>query len=196
MSSAPVLRELVAALDHAGISYMVVGSFASNLYGTGRGTQDIDLVISAEADRVCALLNLLPKAQYYFDIDTAVDASRRKSMFNILHMERGWKIDIIFEKPTPFHRQAFLRRVQAEIEGVPLFASKAEDVIISKLDWAKMGESSRQIEDVAGILKVQKKALDYSEIEKWVRELGLAKEWSRARQLAGVPDEPGFGSTG
>jgi hypothetical protein len=57
-------------------------------------------------------------------------------------------------------------------------------VIISKLEWAKMGESSRQLEDIAGVLKVQKDKLDFSYIEKWVAELGLASEWSRARRMA------------
>jgi hypothetical protein len=37
-----------------------LGSFAGNLYGTGRGTQDIDLVISASANQIQVLLSLLP----------------------------------------------------------------------------------------------------------------------------------------
>lgn len=186
MSSAPVLRELVDALNHAGISYMVVGSFASNLYGTGRGTQDIDVVVSANADQIRASLNGFPKNQYYFDVDAALEACRRKSMFNILDMERGWKIDIIFQKPGAFHQQAFSRRRAAQIEGVDVFALTPEDVIISKLEWAKMGESTRQLEDIAGVLKVQKDKLDRPYIEKWVAELGLAAQWSQARQLAGL----------
>jgi predicted nucleotidyltransferase len=186
MSSAPVFRKIVAALDQAGIPYMVVGSFASNLYGAGRATLDIDLVVSANADQIRALLSLLPKAQYYYDVDAAVEACRRKSMFNILDMDRGWKIDIIFQKPGAFHQQAFLRRTAAQIDQVDLFAAKAEDVIISKLEWSKMGGSLRQIEDVAGILKVQGDALNYAEIEKWAKQLGLDQQWAAARGAAGL----------
>ena len=186
MSSAPVLRELVAALDHADISYMVVGSFASNLYGTGRGTQDIDVVVSANADQIRTSLNGLSKNQYYFDVDAALEACRRKSMFNILDMERGWKIDIIFQKSGAFHQQAFSRRRAAQIEGVDVFALTPEDVIISKLEWAKMGASLRQIEDVAGVLKVQQNSLDRSYVEKWITKLELTSEWARARQAAGL----------
>ena len=105
-------------------------------------------------------------------------------MFNILDMERGWKIDLIFEKPSAYHQQAFQRRTAAEIELVPLFAATAEDTIIAKLERAKMGESTRQIEDVAGILKVQTTLLDRSYIEKWVRELGLDSQWKHARRIA------------
>jgi len=186
MSPAEVFREITAALAQARIPYMVVGSFASNLYGTGRGTQDIDLVISATPDQIQVLLGLLPKARYYFDLDDALTACRRKDMFNILDMERGWKIDLIFEKPSPYHQQAFQRRTAAQIEQVPLFAATAEDTIISKLEWAKMGESFRQIEDVAGILKVSGSLLDLAYVEKWIAELGLTEQWERASNAAGL----------
>jgi hypothetical protein len=186
MSYTQVFQEVVRALDRASIPYMVVGSFASNLYGTGRGTQDIDLVISASPAQLPSLLSFFPKTDYYFDLDTAVEAARRKSMFNVLDMARGWKIDFIFLKPTPYHQEAFSRRTPAQIALVPLFAATAEDVIVSKLEWAKMGASLRQIEDVAGVLKVQQGALDRPYIEKWVAELGLASEWSQARQAAGL----------
>jgi hypothetical protein len=42
------------------------------------------------------------------------------------------------------------------------------------------GGSLRQIEDVAGILRVQTD-LDRPYIEKWVRELGLGDQWAAAR---------------
>ena len=92
----------------------------------------------------------------------------------------------IFQKPGPFHQQAFLRRTAAQIDGVDVFALTAEDVVISKLEWAKMGESLRQLEDIAGVLKVQKNLLDRPYVEKWVNDLGLSAEWHRARQLAGL----------
>src|SRR5215472_6373858 len=116
MNSAEVFCEIVGALDNAHIPYMVVGSFASNLYGTGRATQDIDLVVSATPEQVRSFLSLLPTNKYYFELNTALDACRRKDMFNILDMEMGWKIDVIFEKPSAYHRQAFQRRTAAEIE--------------------------------------------------------------------------------
>ena len=186
MSSGEILREVTAALDQARIPYMVVGSFASNLYGTGRGTQDIDIVISATQDQLRSLLSLIPKSKYFFDLETALKACRDKDMFNILDMERGWKIDLIFMKPSAYHQQAFQRRTAAEIEQVPLFAATAEDTIISKMEWGKLGGSSRQIEDVAGILQVRGEELDRIYIEKWVHELGLTSQWQRARQAAGL----------
>jgi hypothetical protein len=105
-------------------------------------------------------------------------------MFNILDMKSGWKIDLIFLKPDAYHQEAFLRRVPAEVEGVPVIASTAEDLILAKLDWARMGESLRQVQDVAGVLKVRKSLLDFPYIEKWVAVLGLTDQWLHARQIA------------
>jgi predicted nucleotidyltransferase len=186
MSSKEILSEIIAALNQARIPYMVVGSFASTLHGAGRATFDIDLVVSAAPEQIRALLGILSQAKYYYDLDAALAACRRKDMFNILDMESGWKIDIIFEKAAPYHRQAFQRRTPAEIEQVPLVAATAEDTIIAKLEWAKMGESSRQIEDVAGILKIRGALLDRTYIEKWIQELELSSQWNQARKLAGL----------
>jgi hypothetical protein len=186
MSASKIFREAVAALEQADIPYMLTGSFASNLYGTGRATQDIDLVIAASPDQMRVLRSFFPGSNYYFDLPQAIEAAQQRSMFNVLDMVYGWKVDLIFLKPGAYHQEAFRRRVPAEIEGVPVIATTAEDLILAKLDWARMGESMRQIQDVVGILKVRKEKLDIAYIEKWVAELSLDTEWARARQLAGL----------
>jgi hypothetical protein len=48
------------------------------------------------------------------------------------------------------------------------------------------GESSRQIEDVAGILRVSGASLDHPYLDKWVANLDLTEHWNRARVLAGL----------
>lgn len=183
MSSAKVLREVTAALDQAGIPYMLTGSFASTLHGAGRATQDIDLVISATADQLRKFESVLPE-HYHRDLTSALEALKHRSMFNILDMEYGWKIDLIFQKPGAYAQQAFSRRGPAESDGVPVTASTPEDLVISKLEWAKMGESLRQIDDVAGVLNVRGDQLDFPYIEKWVKELGLDEQWAAAQARA------------
>ena len=184
MSVAKVFREVTGALEQTSIPYMLTGSFAGNLYGTGRATQDIDLVISASPAQMQSLQKLFPKTDYYFDLQKAFDAAKQKSIFNILDIAHGWKIDLIFLKPDAYHQEAFQRRVPAEFEGIPIVASTAEDLVLAKLDWARMGESIRQIRDVACILKVRKNELDLAYVEKWIRELGLTEQWAHAQQLA------------
>ena len=60
----------------------------------------------------------------------------------------------------------------------------AEDTIIAKLEWAKVGSSERQLRDVAGILRVRAAQLETSYIERWVEELKLREQWNAALAIA------------
>jgi hypothetical protein len=73
------------------------------------------------------------------------------------------------------------RRAITKILGMDVPTATAEDTIIAKLEWAKLGASDRQLEDVAGILRVRGADLDLDYIEHWVIDLGLAEQWRRAR---------------
>jgi hypothetical protein len=72
-----------------------------------------------------------------------------------------------------------------EIQGTHLFVASVEDVIIAKLEWAKRAQSQRQIEDAAGIIRIQRDSLDRSYLEKWIQDLDLAEEWETAQRVAG-----------
>lgn len=186
MNYAEVLRSIVPKLEQSEIPYMVTGSIAAAYYGLNRTTYDLDIVISATADKLKNLIELLPKDQYYAVLQDALDAYRHRSMFNVLDTTSGWKIDFILTKPARFHEEAFQRRLAVAFDGVPTSVISAEDLILSKLEWAKMGESERQVRDAAVVLEKRRDKLDASYIQKWVSQLGIAAEWARARQLAGL----------
>ena len=109
-------------------------------------------------------------------------------MFNIIDLATGWKIDLIIRKSRAFSGEEFRRRQRIELQDLALFVASAEDVIISKLEWSKLAQSRRQIEDVAGILRMRWESLDHSYLEKWLRELGLKTEWEDARRVAGISE--------
>src|ERR1700675_3301932 len=167
MSAPEVLRRITMALDQAGIAYMLTGSFAGAHYGTPRSTQDIDLVIEATAEQLRTFIQSLPGKEYYADLDAALDSHRRESLFNIIDLTTGWKIDLIFRKSRPFSREEFGRRQLVSVQGLRLFVANAEDVIVAKLEWAKLGKSERQIDDVAAILRVRWEALDRPYLDRW-----------------------------
>ena len=186
MTAEDVFRRVVGALDHAGIPYMLTGSFASSFHGVPRATQDIDIVISPAPDQLRALVRLLPDSEYYVDEEAALDAQRRQSQFNVIDFATGWKIDLIIRKSRPFSREEFDRRSLVEFEGMRLAIATAEDVLIAKLEWAKLSDSQRQIEDTAGILRIRGSELDREYIHKWVRQLNLLEQWETACRAAGV----------
>jgi hypothetical protein len=102
VSAADFLARLAALLEAAGIPYMVAGSFASTFHGVARATQDLDLVVDPTSAALDAFLASLDPDAYYVDPDTARDALRRRSLFNVIDMATAWKADLIIRKARPF----------------------------------------------------------------------------------------------
>jgi hypothetical protein len=188
MSFPQVLLRVTTALDQAGVAYMLSGSFASAYYGTPRSTQDIDLVIVATPAQLRIFIERLPSGEYYADVEAALEAHRRESLFNIIDLATGWKIDMILRKSRPYSHEEFGRRQPLNVQGVSLFVASAEDVIIAKLEWSKLAQSQRQIEDVAGILRIRWNLLEHSYLRRWIRELQLMTEWDNARRIAEIAE--------
>jgi hypothetical protein len=64
---------------------------------------------------------------------------------------------------------------------------RAEDLILSKLEWSKMGESERQVRDAATVMQKRSGQLNGDYLEKWAKEIGLTEHWNAACKLAGLP---------
>lgn len=188
MSVSEVLGRMTAHLQLRGISYMLVGSFASAFHGALRSTRDIDIVIEATPQQLQGLVAVLQADDYYAELDAAMDAHQHESLFNVIDNSTGWKIDLICRKSRAFDVEEFRRRIPARLFEIQLFVASAEDVIVSKLEWAKLGGSQRQIEDVAKILATQWRTLDQIYLSKWIGELSLREQWSAAKNSAEISD--------
>ncbi|MBX3227952.1 MAG: hypothetical protein KIT84_28005 [Labilithrix sp.] len=158
---------------------MLAGSFASGIHGTPRSTQDIDIVIDPTFDSLDRFLAAMKGDDVYLDADVARDEFKRRSQFNVIDNATFWKADLIFRKARPFSRSEMDRRVPMQVLGVDAYVASAEDTILAKLEWAKLGESERQLRDVRGILDVKGDALDRAYIEKWLDDLGVRELWQR-----------------
>ena len=92
MKVSEVFRRITVALDQAGIPYMLTGSFASAFYGVPRSSQDIDLIIEATPTQLQTFIQLLPSGEYYADLEMALKAQKRQSLFNVIDLLTGWKV--------------------------------------------------------------------------------------------------------
>ncbi len=106
----------------------------------------------------------------------------------MIDLATGWKIDLIIRKSRPFSQAEFSRRQLVTVQGLQLHVATAEDVVIAKLEWSKLAQSQRQIEDVAAILRLRWESLSHAYLEKWISELNLSAEWSNAKRVAGIPE--------
>lgn len=173
-----VLKEVVEKLNKAGVPYMISGSVAMNFHAQPRMTRDIDIVIVLSKDNIQNFVNIF-KEEFYLDEETIQEEVKRSGMFNLIHNKYIIKIDFIIQKNDEFSRAAFERRLEIDIDGIKIFISSAEGLILAKLNWAKDSMSEMQLRDVANIKNLAKD-LDHSYINNWVEKLGLQEIYKKA----------------
>jgi hypothetical protein len=180
VSAPDLLRRVVTALDEAGVPYMLVGSFASMSHGAPRATQDIDIVIDPTPESLDRFLAGQESGGLYVS-PSAREALANRDQFNLIESTTAWKVDLIVRKDRPFSLTEFARRTPVRVFGVDLYLATAEDTVLSKLEWAAMGQSDRQIADAATVLEVRGDELDHEYLERWAAELGVTELLERAR---------------
>jgi hypothetical protein len=166
------LGRLVDLLSKAGIPYMLAGSLSSSFHGRPRATNDVDMVIAPAESQFGRFLDDLGPG-YYVSREAAWAAFHRKSEFNIIDIKTQWKADLWIRDDRPFSVEEFNRRQRAVVLGVDVWVASPEDVILSKLEWAKDSGSQQQRQDVLGVLQVQRGHLNREYLRRWAQELGV-----------------------
>ncbi len=122
---------------------MLTGSMAMNYYAQPRMTRDIDIVVALEPRAKDTIVEAF-HPDYYVSSDAVEGAIARRGMFNLIHQESVIKVDFIVSE---------------------------EDLIISKLDWARDSRSELQLGDVRNLLAA---GCDEQYVARWTGELGLS----------------------
>lgn len=175
---AATLRMLVERFALAGVEYMVVGSIAALAHGRARATQDLDVVVALDEHSLTALLRTFTADRFYVSEDAARDALRNGTLFNVIDMASGWKIDVVPLKRRAFSKREFSRRTTVDVLGVALPVATIADTIVAKLEWSQQaGGSARQLEDVRELVALAGPGLDRTYIDACVSELGLVDVW-------------------
>jgi hypothetical protein len=179
------------AFEKLGILYYIGGSVASSAYGIPRSTMDVDMVSDLKPEHVRSFVRMLEPA-YYIDEKMILDAIRRCSSFNLIHLETMLKIDVFITKNAPYDIETFKRRrkdtLDEEQKTAEFYLVSPEDIILNKLAWYRLGGgvSDRQWNDVLGVLKVQGDLLDKNYLQYWASELKLKDLLEKVFQDAGM----------
>lgn len=185
MSQPELLKQVTEVLTGNGIEYMVTGSVASSLQGEARATHDVDLVISLPAHKIYSLVAALSSPDFYLSEDCIRDAIRSMSMFNLISLTQGDKVDFWVLTDEPFDQSRFRRKYLEEVLGMRLYVSTPEDTILAKLRWAKLsGGSDKQFTDALRVYEVQYEKLDENYLNYWAGQLGIEPEWKRLKAEA------------
>lgn len=190
MLAEPIAVTLIVteALDALSVPYAIGGSLASAVHGVMRATMDADLVADLYLEHTEPLVRALGDA-FYADVEMIRDAVRRRSSFNLIHLETMFKVDVFVAKPRAFDRSQLARRQLHMLSEDPArhaYVTSAEDIVLAKLEWYRKGGevAERQWRDVLGVLKVQGDRFDRDYMRRMAVELSVTDLLERAFEEA------------
>jgi len=174
-----VLQDCTERFERLRIPYMLTGSMAMIPYAMMRMTRDIDIVVelrSTDAQRVIDEF----EPDYYVPHGRVREAISRQRMFNLLHQATVVKVDCVIRKDNEFQKNVFERRRRITLSGIELWIISKEDLILSKLNWAKDTKSEVQMRDVASIIR---NGYDEAYVQLWVQKLSLSENFGEVKHL-------------
>jgi hypothetical protein len=169
MNEIDIVRDISHRFEQASIPYMLTGSMAMNYYAQPRMSRDIDVVIAIGPEDVGRVVALF-RPDYYLSEESIRESLVHESVFNLIHQESVIKVDCIIRKKSEYRLVEFERRQMISILDFTTFIVSKEDLIISKLFWAKDSHSEVQLRDVKNLLAT---GYDAAYLRRWTRELGL-----------------------
>ncbi len=151
---------------------MVTGSVAASNYAPPRSTRDLDVVVEVgpeDADRLCDLF----EHDFYLDREAVRQALERRGTFNLIHYDLVVKVDFIVRGERDYDAQAFQRRRLIAVGDRKVSVASPEDLILSKLVWARESRSELQLRDVRDLARGAAN-LDRGYLETWAARLGIS----------------------
>ena len=171
----------VDALDAISVPYLLAGSFASNFFGLPRSTKDAGFVVQLSGG-VGAEFGQRLGSEFELDTQLTFETVTGTCRQMVYHLRSPFKIEIFLLSKDAHDQIRFLRRREEDLFGRKVWLLSPEDVIVSKLRWARRKDE----EDVRGVMAVQRGKLDWSHIEHWCRQHGTLAKLEEIRRT--VPE--------
>ena len=126
----PEFREFLECLNRANVEYLLVGGFAVNFYGHHRFTEDIDLWIAvsdANFDRLLEAIRL-----FFGEPLEGLDKKFLQNNESLFLGRVPNRIKVIQNASGVNFNEAFPRRVEGKLEGVPVKVISLTDLKANK----------------------------------------------------------------
>src|SRR5437868_332682 len=123
------LRDLTAWLEAEKIQHVVIGGVAVALIAQPRMTDDIDVLISLDADLLESFLSTATSYSFAPRISDAADFARRRRVILLQHQPTGVNIDLSCSA-LPFDDEMIARARTLTIGSLKIRVATPEDMII------------------------------------------------------------------
>ncbi len=176
---APTIDLFVAVFERLQATYVLMGGLAVRAYSIPRATEDIDVTLAFDRDRLPELFQALENEGYAIPDPYRsgwVDQVQGMSIVKLKRYVGEYGIDVdIFLAESAFQHEILRRRRETDVEGRKLWIASAEDLILLKL----VAGRPRDLIDVADVFFTQG-PLDVEYMRHWARELGIPSQLERA----------------
>lgn len=103
--------------------------------------------------------------------------------FNLVHLESGLVADCYVAGDDPPHALAFSHRRALTVNGLEIQVAPVEYVIARKLSYFAQSGSTRHLEDVVRICRVQGELIDQGALIHMVHMLDVSDAWQRVTTM-------------
>ena len=122
--------ELLAVFARENIKYLIVGGYAVSFHAEPRYTKDIDIFIATDPKNAKAIYDALTKFGAPLEGVTPQDFENKEQFFMIGVPPN--RIDILMGIPGILFEDAWVKRIEADIEGVIINYISRDDLITAK----------------------------------------------------------------
>lgn len=167
---------VIDVLEAIGAEYAIWGGIAVVAYGEPRFTQDMDILLSPNQFATSLFVRRLHESHYHVD-EVAVKQAMNGGFFNVIHL--GYHIKTDFYVPVePELQEMIAERVYLPFDEMrrATYVS-ATAVIKAKLRAYADTQSTRHLDDIASIIRLQGQKLAQSQIEVIATQIGLHDVW-------------------
>lgn len=182
---AQLLKTITSLLAKNKIPYMITGAWSAIYYGRPRASHDIDFVVELASEDLTKTIHVfekLPKP-FFVQTESIKEAIDEKSMFNVIHLPSALKLDFWILTDELFDKSRFARRRKVRILDQLMEMASAEDTIIQKLRWYKMGKIEKHLVDAAFVYQLQRKSLDTKYLLSWIKMLDLKSNFLKLAKI-------------
>jgi hypothetical protein len=167
---------VIDVLNAIGAVYAIWGGLAVVAYGEPRFTMDMDILLSPYGFVEALFVKRLDEMAYHVDKGAVLNALAG-GYFNVIHLPTHIKTDF-YVPQEPLLHQMLQNRIWQPFDDIRQAAYiSADAAIVSKLHAYAESNSTRHLDDIASIVRIQGSALNQAEIDGQAARLGVIGVW-------------------